>query len=200
MGVIKKMDITLPDPIPTHFESAGFQFEVLHPGHVDLDYQALMASKDFLRRWSNSSWPEDTFTIQDNLNDLEWHYDEFKEKTAFTYTILNLEKNHCLGCIYIRPVASLLSISPEELSRLAAFHFFVSYWVIDSIRDTALENQIFSTLYEWLQTDWHFPTPLFTSNHNIQEQNKFYQYFQFAVYLEIKLNERYQLFWTTTRG
>lgn len=194
------MDFLLPDTIPTHIEGTGFNFEVLHPSHVALDFHALMKSKDFLRRWSNSTWPEDKFTLQDNLLDLEWHYDEFEEKTAFTYTILNHDKTLCLGCIYIRPVVSIQSLSPDELKRLAPFRFFVSYWVITDIRNTPLENQIFSILMEWLQTDWHFSSVLFASNREIPEQNKIYQNNNLALYLEFNVNKRYQLFWTPIKG
>ena len=194
------MKFLLPDPIPTHVEGAGFWFEILHPSHVELDFHALMKSKEFLRRWSNSSWPEDEFTLEDNLVDLERHYDEYKEKTAFAYTILNHDKTQCLGCIYIRHFTSIQSLSPDEVVRLAPFHFFVSYWVIPDIRNFHLENQVFTNLVAWLQTNWHFPSVLFASNRQIPEQNKIYHTNQMGLYLERKLNNRYQLFWTPIKG
>lgn len=193
-------EFTLPDPIPEYIECEEFCFEVLHPKHVALDYQALMESKDFLRRWSNSAWPEDHFKIEDNFIDLEWHFEEFQVKTAFTYTILNQDKTQCLGCIYIRPVTSIQSLSPEEKSMLNPFHFFISYWVITDIRKTQLENEIFNTLLHWLLTTWQFQSVLFVSNSQIPEQNEIYRNNQMQLFLDLQEKSRHQKFWIPIKG
>jgi hypothetical protein len=193
-------DFQLPDPIPEYLEREAFCFEVLHPKHVELDYQALMKSKDFLRRWSNSPWPEDHFKVEDNLIDLEWHYTEFKGKNAFTYTILDQFKTNCLGCIYIRPVTSIPSLSPEEKAKLDPFQFFISYWVITDIRNTRLENEIFNATRGWLLSDWQFRSVLFVSNSQITEQNEIYQNNQMKLFWELEEKKRHQQFWVPVKG
>lgn len=193
-------DFQLPDPIPEYLECETFCFEVLHPKHVELDFQALMKSKDFLRRWSNSAWPEDHFKVEDNLIDLEWHYEEFKEKTAFTYTILNQEKTNCLGCIYIRPVSSIRSLSPKEKEKLDPFHFYNSYWVITDIRNTQLEDEIFIAIRDWLLKDWKFQSVLFVSNSQIPEQNEIYRNHQMELFWDLEEKKRHQQFWVPAKG
>lgn len=193
-------DFKLPDPIPEYFEHEGFCFEVLHPKHVELDYQALMKSVDFLRRWSNSPWPEDHFSVEDNLIDLEWHYAEFMEKIAFTYTILDQLKTNCLGCVYIRPVTSIPSLSPEEKAKLDPFQFFISYWVITEIRNMQLEYEIFNGIRDWLQRDWKFQSVLFVSNSQIPEQNEIHRNNQMELFLELEEKKRYQQFWIPIKG
>ncbi len=193
-------DFKLPDPIPEYKERKEFCFEVLHPKHVALDYQALMKSKEFLRRWSNSTWPEDHFKVEDNLIDLEWHYEEFKEKTAFTYTILNQDKNQCLGCIYIKPVTSMTKLSAEERLLLEPFHFFTIYWVITDIKNTQMENKIFNTIRDWLLNDWRFQAVLFVSNSQIPEQNAIYRNNQMELFLDLQEKNRHQLFWVPIKG
>lgn len=190
----------LPDPIPEYLEHETFCFEVLHPKHVELDFQALMKSKDFLRRWSNSAWPEDHFKVEDNLIDLEWHYEEFKEKTAFTYTILNQENTNCLGCIYIRPVSSIPSLSPKDKAKLDPFQFFISYWVITDIRNTQLENEIFNAIHYWLLSDWQFQSFLFVSNAQIPEQIEIYRNHQMELFWELVEKKRHQQFWVPIKG
>jgi hypothetical protein len=190
----------LPEPIPSELNQNQFQFEVLHPKHVEMDYQALMKSKDFLRRWSNSSWPDDHFKEEDNLIDLEWHYAEFKKKTAFTYTILDQFKTNCLGCIYIRPVTSIPSLSPEEKAKLDPFQFFISYWVITDIRNTQLENEIFIAIRGWLLSDWQFRSVLFVSNSQITEQNEIYRNNQMELFWELEEKKRHQQFWVPVKG
>jgi hypothetical protein len=193
-------EFILPDPVPEFLESEEFCFEVLHPKHVALDYQALMKSKDFLRRWSNGAWPEDHFKVEDNLIDLEWHFEEFKEKTAFTYTILNHDRTLCLGCIYIRPVTSIQSLAPEEMAKLEPFHFFISYWVITDFRNTQLENEIFTAIHDWLLTTWQFQSVLFVSNSQIPEQNEIYLHNQLELFLELQKKNRHQQFWIPSKG
>jgi hypothetical protein len=190
----------LPDPIPEYFEHKGFCFEVLHPKHVELDFQALMKSKDFLHRWSNSPWPEDHFTVEDNLFDLEWHYAEFMEKIAFTYTILDQFKINCLGCIYIRPISSISSLSPEEKAKLEPFQFYISYWVITEIRNTQLEYEIFNGIRDWLRRDWKFQSILFVSNSQIPEQNEIHRNNQMVLFLELEEKKRHQQLWIPTKG
>ena len=43
------------------------------------------------------------FTMEENFIDLVRHEREHISNEAFTYTILNIRKDECLGCIYIVP-------------------------------------------------------------------------------------------------
>ena len=188
--------IQLPDPIPNKFVSTAFHFEVLEPKHVQLDYQALMSSQNYLRRWSNSTWPEDNFSVEDNLKDLEWHYEEFKGKFAFTYTILDKSGNKCLGCIYIRPTGSIRNLKPDEIELLEFSAYFCSFWVIDEIRNTNLGQEIFTSIKNWIKNDWSYARMLYTSNLEIPDQQTLYQENGLELILELRNKNRYQLFWT----
>src|SRR5699024_5210272 len=68
-----------------------------------LDCEAGVDSREDLRQWEPSTWPEDDFTVADNQSDpvdLErWN----SENLAFTYTILAPSESRCLGCVYILP-------------------------------------------------------------------------------------------------
>jgi len=187
-----------PEPIPENFIHPLFLFEVLQPKHVELDYQALMVSRNFLRRWSESTWPEDEFLLADNLKDLEWHFEEFKGKYAFTFTILNPSRTKCFGCIYIRPTDSIRKLSAAEKEKLTPYPYFCSYWVIDEIRSSDLERQILFSLNNWLKTSWQFPNIVFTSNLLISEQNKFLEENGFTLFLKLSQKIRQQLLWTSS--
>ena len=67
------------------------------------DCEAVMDSREYLRQWEQSTWPEDDFTVADNQSDLvdleRWN----SENLAFTYTILDPSESRCLGCVYILP-------------------------------------------------------------------------------------------------
>jgi hypothetical protein len=193
--MVMSTEAQIPDQIPEKFESPAFHFEVLEPKHVKLDYQALMSSRDYLRRWSNSSWLEDNFSIADNLNDLEWHFEEYKGKFAFTYTILNDSGDKCLGCIYIRPTESIRNLKSEEREILAFSPYFCSYWVIDEIRQKKLSQDIFSAINNWIKKDWMVSNMLYTCNLEIPEQATVFQNNGFEILLQLQIPHRYQIFW-----
>lgn len=189
-----------PDPIPKDFSHSQFSFQILHPRYVALDLAALMNSKDFLRRWSQSDWPSDDFSLEENLKDLEWHFEEQINKIAFTYTILNPSQTMCLGCLYIRPKNSLSNLMPGEIKVLNSFSHFCSYWVIDTIRGTDLEQIIFSNLKNWLVTSWKFPGVFFTSNPDIAETEETYQKNGMELFLTITEPKRHQHCWKPKQG
>ncbi len=56
-------------PVPGRLATAVLTLMPLTPQHVHLDYAALMNDKEMLRQWSGSAWPEDDFTVSDNLKD-----------------------------------------------------------------------------------------------------------------------------------
>src|SRR5437773_1308230 len=75
---------------------------------VELDYDAVMASKDMLHLRSGGSWPRDSFTLAENLADLQGHEADFHARRGFTYTIMNPGETQCLGCLYIYPLGVIL--------------------------------------------------------------------------------------------
>jgi hypothetical protein len=190
----------LPEPIPVGLKQNHYHLEVLHPRHLEMDYHAVMGSKEFLRRWSNSDWPEDNFTLEGNLFDLEWHYQEYQEKIAFTYTILNPEKSKCLGCIYIRPISSIQFITLMETRLLKSYPFFCSYWVINEIRNSELDQVIFSDLKNWLRTIWNLPAIIFTNNKQIPEQDVIFLNNSLELFLILQDENRYQQWWRPIKG
>jgi hypothetical protein len=105
-----------------------------------------------------------------------------------------------LGCIYIRPVTSIPSLSPEEKAKLDPFQFFISYWVITDIRNTQLENEIFNAIRGWLLSDWQFRSVLFVSNSQITEQNEIYRNNQMELFWELEEKKRHQQFWVPVKG
>ena len=166
-------DFVHPDPIPESYVHNQFRFQILHPRLVELDYQALMSSKDFLRRWSQSEWPRDDFSLEENLADLNYHYEEQVERIAFTYSILDPFSTTCLGCFYIKAIQAVQLLRSEK-ELLRDFSHLCSYWVIDKIRGTSLDEEILSAIDKWLNDCWEFPGLFFTSNPHIPEMDNLF--------------------------
>ena len=68
------------------------------------DYDAVMTSIDHLQKmfpiWN---WPSKDLTLEQDLIDLGWHQKEFQIRSSFTYTVVTLDENQVIGCLYIFP-------------------------------------------------------------------------------------------------
>lgn len=137
------------DP-PSPPQTDRIALDVLGPHVVEIDYEAIMGSRERLRRelqWGNPEsgrvWPPDDFTLEENREDLARHLGEFERREAFAYTVLDPARERCVGCIYIEPEGS-----PVE-TRLA-------FWVIDAELEHGLERHLLETVLGWIETSWPF--------------------------------------------
>lgn len=62
-----------------------------------------MESREYLRTWEQTGWPEDGFAVAANREDLEKLERRHADREAFTYTVMNLAETECLGCVYLMP-------------------------------------------------------------------------------------------------
>ena len=134
------MDLKIEPPLELKREH--YLLEVLSPKHNELDWEAWNSSKENLLGifGPKNNWPNDVADLNSNLKDLENHLREFNEKEAYTYSILDLDKKLCLGCLYIRPTKSA-----QHDSR-------VDFWFRDSHKK--FENEFFEWLKLWLNNHW----------------------------------------------
>lgn len=154
-------------PIPDGTRTADLSLVMLGPEVVELDYDAIMESRERLRLWSSSTWPEDHFTLDDNLADMHMHAREFHEREAFAYSVLNSDHTRVEGCIYINPLGRFLrtrDLIPEhgadpitDVARTAS----VSFWVRDSALPRDLDRQLVTGLLRWFNEAWAFPCVTF---------------------------------------
>jgi hypothetical protein len=68
------------------------------PADVVLDHEAVMSSREFLYHWEQDppDHPVD-FSVEDNLTDLEMMDANHRDRTRYTYTVMNREKTQALG-------------------------------------------------------------------------------------------------------
>src|SRR5918993_4107193 len=90
-------------PVPNALRGDEFLLRPLRATDVDLDYEAVMASQEILRRGSDGQWPRPDFTLEENLADLQGHEADFHARRGFTYTVMDPAETRCLGCVYAYP-------------------------------------------------------------------------------------------------
>jgi hypothetical protein len=146
--------------VPTEWRTKDLWLRVLRPDVTELDYAALMESRVRLRRWSDSSWPADDFTLEANREDLVGHDREWEAREAFAYTVLSADGTRCEGCVYIYPLSRLLVHG--EFERQGTGDQFtddtpaVTFWVRDGALAAGLDRQLLDGLREWFRQEWAY--------------------------------------------
>lgn len=115
------------------------------PEWVALDYAAVMASRVSLQGLfgAGDPWPPEDLTRAGDEADLAWHDREFRQGRSFAYSLLSLDRQQCLGCLYLYPTAS-----PE--------HDGEAYLWTTVTEPASLREAIVEEIMAWLDTDWPF--------------------------------------------
>lgn len=164
------MDSFYPSPmtVPGGLTTDAFVLEPLTPDHVEVDYQAVMATRSKLRVWGGTSWPTDDFDLAGNLADLEMHHREHGQRDAFTYTVLNPDRSECLGCVYITPLQRLVVANPDL--RAGPHDAVVGFWAASTVAGEAIRIGLARTLRRWLVDAWAFTSVRFAVRSGLAEQ------------------------------
>lgn len=145
---------------PAGIKSDQFVIRPVLASDVELDYEAVMASRKNLRLWEQDTWPEDDFTVQDNLADLVKMEDRHNDGYAFGYTIMNPDETQCLGCIYVMPPEAKMYddavVVPVGSTQWSDVEATVYFWVRTSRLAEGFDRTILDALRQWFDEQWNF--------------------------------------------
>jgi len=132
--------------VPEKLETDKFRLRMLKVADVVKDYDAVMTSVDHLQGifGPRSKWPSKDLTFEQDLIDLGWHQKEFQTRSSFAYTVMNLDENQCLGCMYI--------FQPRKED----FDAEVYMWVRKSAFDEGLDPVLYESVRKWISEKWPF--------------------------------------------
>jgi hypothetical protein len=129
--------------------ATGHHLRPIREADVELDYPAVMGSRD--RLWARYGqawgWPPATMTHEADRQDLARHEAEIAAREAFTYAVLDEHETELLGCVYIDPPGSE---SPPGSDALA------TWWVVDRAAGGELERALDDFVPGWLTDAWGF--------------------------------------------
>jgi len=143
-------------PVPAELRTDEFLLRPLRATDVDLDYEAVIATQETLRRTSGGRWPRPDFTLEENLADLQGHEADFHARRGFTYTVMDPTETRCFGCVYAYP--------PENAGAdIAAsdYEAVVWFWVRPDGVAADLDRRLLAALVPWLRDDFAFARVLF---------------------------------------
>jgi hypothetical protein len=90
---------------PLRLETSDFVLEPLGPEHNEQDYDAWTSSMEHIAGTPGfpwGSWPRE-MTLDKNRADLQRHADDFRNRTGFTYTVLDPTDRDVIGCVLRAP-------------------------------------------------------------------------------------------------
>ncbi|MEZ5338212.1 MAG: N-acetyltransferase [bacterium] len=179
--------------IPEGIRTADFLIRPLLAADARLDYAAVMESRDFLRSWDQSGWPEDGFSLADNRADLERAEQRHNAREAFTFTVMNPEQNECLGCIYIFPRNARwlaeAAVQPGAEMRWEEIDAVAMFWIRQSRLAEQLDRRLLMVLRDWFAREWQFGTYCLLTNEQLLQQAQMFEDMALRCRLSLRLPE-----------
>jgi hypothetical protein len=165
----------VPPPPPVR----SFALEPQRLEHTELDYEAVRASQGHLRRWSDSSWPEDDFSVAANREDLGMHIAEAEQGIAYGYTVFSPERDKVYGSLYLNPISMFAENYRLDEAAEAVFAqalVEVDYWLRPELEaDDAFHRGFVETVHAWLVAEWGYQRPLWGSREQLTQRRIFYR-------------------------
>jgi hypothetical protein len=168
--LFKTMNGDAPDGLTTD----GFTLRPITAADAELDYAAVMESREYLRGWEQTGWPADDFTVAANRDDLEKLERRHAAREAFTYTVMNPAETECLGCVYLMPTDARsfagARITPVGDGRWDDYEAAVYFWVRKTRLGKATDRALLDALGAWLAEDWSLRGHLFVTSELFTQQ------------------------------
>ncbi|WP_155939976.1 hypothetical protein [Marinobacter sp. HL-58] len=133
--------------VPARWQGEQVVLVPAGPEWVAMDYLAVIASRRKLRHLfgPRDTWPPDDLDLAMDEADLAWHAREFADRRSFAYHLLGHDQQHCLGCLYLYPSASVQHDAEAYL------------WTHSSL-DADRAQLIESEVIDWVIRQWPFQT------------------------------------------
>jgi RimJ/RimL family protein N-acetyltransferase len=157
------------------FTGDGFIVRPLVPSDVVLDHEAVMSSREFLYHWEQDPpYPPEDFSVEDNLEDLQQMDSEHRNRTRYTYTVMNADETQVLGCIYLLPNDDRMYRTAEVASHdgtdLSSVDATVAFWVRVSTWENGFERDLLDAVLGWLRDDWSLERRVIMTNERLHHQ------------------------------
>jgi hypothetical protein len=160
--------------VPAELRTDEFVLRPIVADDAELDFAALMETREYLRLWEQSSWPEDDFTVEANRADLVGLEERHAAHRAFTYTVLDPNGTQSLGCVYIFPTSAtflaksaVTQVGDDEWGNVDAVVYF---WVRLSQMQEGLDARLLTALRAWFTDEWKLERVVYVTNEQFTQQ------------------------------
>ncbi len=159
---------------PEELRAKDFLLRPIRASDAEIDHEAVMESKAFLRIWEQTGWPQEGFNVEANRDDLVRHERSHAKGASFTYTVVNPELDQCLGCVYVFPTSADLfgqaQIAATGEARWEDYELAVYFWVRTSRLADGLDTSLVDALDVWFRQQWGVKRHLLLTNERVEQQ------------------------------
>ncbi len=159
--------------VPAGLRTDEFLLRMLRATDVELDYDAVMDSRDILVLRNGGRWPREGFTLAENLADLQGHERDHHARTSFTFTVLSPDETRCLGCVYINPLKALLERHGAGTAREG--EAWVTFWLRPALVAQEMDRRLLAALHDWFPREWAFLSVVFACNDAQPREREIYE-------------------------
>jgi len=169
------MPITdLTEPVPSELRTEEFVLRPIVADDAERDHAAVMETREHLRSWEQSTWPEDDFTVEANRQELLGLEERHAAHRAFTYTVLEPDDTRCLGCVYVFPPSATFlaesTVTPVDGDLWADVEAVVFFWVRLSQMELGMDGRLLSALRGWFEGEWGLRKTVYVTSEQFTRQ------------------------------
>lgn len=156
------------EPVPAELRTEEFSLRPIVADDAEGDYVAVMETREYLRLWRQSTWPEDDFTVEANREDLVDLEQRHVEHRAFTYTVLDPDGTECLGCVYVFPTSATFlaksTVTPVGDDEWANVDAVIFFWVRLSRIEMGMDGRLLAALRAWFIEEWKLEKTVYVTS------------------------------------
>jgi hypothetical protein len=162
------------EPAPPVLKTDEFFLRPIVADDTERDYAAVMETREQLRLWRQSTWPEDDFTVAANRKDVIDLEERHAALRAFTYTVLDLDGTTCLGCVYVFPTSATFlarsTVTPLGADRWADVDAVVFFWVRQPQMERGMDERLLAALRAWFDEEWKLEKTVYVTSEPFVQQ------------------------------
>jgi hypothetical protein len=162
------------EPVPAELRTEEFALRPIVAGDTEMDYAAVMETREDLRLWRMSTWPEDDFTVEANRKDVIDLEERHAALRAFTYTVLDPAGTTCLGCVYVFPTtatflteSTVVPVGDDQWADLDAVIFF---WARLARTTSGFDERLLAALRQWFKDAWKLENTVYVTSEPFTQQ------------------------------
>lgn len=169
------MSFTDPtQPVPAGLRTEEVALRPIVADDAEADYAAVMETREYLRLWQQTTWPEDDFTVDANQIDLVDLEERHAAHRAFTYTVLDPAGTECWGCVYVFPTSATFlvksTVTPVGDDEWADVDAVVFFWARKSRMEIGMDERLLAALRVWFHEEWKLKRVVYVTNEQFQQQ------------------------------
>jgi hypothetical protein len=162
------------EPCPATLRTEEFALRPIVADDTEMDYAAVMETREHLRLWRQSTWPEDDFTVESNRKDVVELEQRHAAHRAFTYTVLDPDGARCLGCVYVFPTSATFlansTVTPVGDDEWADVDAVIFFWARLPQMEMGMDERLLASLRAWFRDEWKLDKTVYVTSEQFTQQ------------------------------